>query len=327
MPSRRERKKMRRRGKSPSDDEDNSEPEKEEKDESRDRGPIKAFYEDNYKKLLIIPFAILLAGFIVIGIQIATTGEFIAKDVSLSGGLTVNVLTEQDIDTSQLETQLQSEFPEASVRVRSLTELGTQVGVIIEASDINQDDLSNFLSGKIDNFEQNHSVEQIGPALGESFFRQTMISIGVAFLFMSLVVFYYFRTLAPSAAVVLAAFSDIVVTVGVMNVLGIRLSTAGIAALLMLIGYSVDTDILLSTRILKRKQDSLMERMYSAISTGLTMNITTMVALTVALIISQSQTISQIMTILLIGLAIDVVNTWIQNAGILRWYAEREGIS
>ena len=69
---------------------------------------------------------------------------------------------------------------------------------------------------------------------------------------MGLVVFIYFRTLVPSLAVILAAFSDIVVTLAIFNLTGEKLSTAGVAAFLMLIGYSVDTDILLNTRVLKK---------------------------------------------------------------------------
>jgi len=103
-----------------------------------------------------------------------------------------------------------------------------------------------------------------------------------------------------------------------------KISSAGIAAFLMLIGYSVDTDILLSTRVLKKKEGSVMSRIYSAMRTGLTMNLTTMAAVSIALILSNSQTISQIMTIILIGLFVDIVMTWIQNVAILRLYLEKK---
>ena len=147
----------------------------------------------------------------------------------------------------------------------------------------------------------------------------------LAFIFMGFVVFLYFRTIIPSLAVILAAFSDIIVTLAIINLLGIKVSTAGIAAFLMLIGYSVDTDILLTTRMLKRKEGSLNERIMEAMKTGLTMTITTLTVVTLTLIFSQSNTIQQIMLILFIGLFVDIINTWIQNVGILRWYLEKHG--
>ena len=103
-----------------------------------------------------------------------------------------------------------------------------------------------------------------------------------------------------------------------------KISAAGIAALLMLIGYSVDTDILLSTRVLKRKEETEMERIYGSIKTGMMMLATAIVAALTALLVTKSEVIRQIMIILLVGLVIDAINTWIQNVGILRIYLERK---
>lgn len=133
----------------------------------------------------------------------------------------------------------------------------------------------------------------------------------------------YIKYSPPSAAVILAAFSNIVMTLAVVNLLGIQISTAGIAALLMLIGYSVDTDILLSTRVLKRTKGSIYERIISSLKTGMTMSLTSFAAATIGYFVSQSAVIKQIMLIILIGLLADIINTWLQNAGIIRWYAER----
>ena len=133
-----------------------------------------------------------------------------------------------------------------------------------------------------------------------------------------------FRTFIPSIAVIFSAFFDITMTLGVINLLNIKISTAGIAAFLMLIGYSVDTDILLSTRVLKRKEGTIMTRIYGAMKTGLTMSTTTLVAIGVALIFVGSEVVKQIMIILFIGLLVDLVMTWIQNVGVLRLYLEKK---
>tara|TARA_Y100000031_G_C7931710_1_gene253012 strand:- start:102 stop:425 length:324 start_codon:yes stop_codon:yes gene_type:complete len=102
-----------------------------------------------------------------------------------------------------------------------------------------------------------------------------------------------------------------------------KVSSAGITAVLMLIGYSVDSDIMLTTRLLKR-QGELNKNLSSAFKTGMTMTLTSIIALSVALFITQSFSIvlSQIFTILLIGLGFDILNTWTTNASILKWYME-----
>jgi len=289
---------------------------------------LKKIYDKQYKKLLIIPFLILLLAIVQIGIQQATTGDFLNKGVSLKGGITLTIPTET-ADVITLEKKLLEDFPQHDISVRSLNKAGSQVGVIIEA-DIdteNQQEVNSFLDDieySLNLKKGDYIIELIGSSLGKSFFREAFFALFLAFIFMGIVVFLYFRTFAPSAAVILAALSDIIVTLAIVNLIGIKLSTAGIAAFLMLIGYSVDTDILLSTKVLKRKEGTVMERIFGAMKTGLTMSVTTIIAVTVALIFTQSEVIKQIMTILLIGLLVDLINTWIQNVGILRLYIDRK---
>ena len=293
---------------------------------------MKKIYEGQYKKLLIIPFMLLLIAILLIGLKAAATGDFINRDVSLKGGVTVTIPTEQKIDILQLEDVISKKFPKNDVSTKSLSQFGTQVGVIIDV-DIGEEHREEQIGilieeiGKVLNLKlttKDYSVEIVGSSLGASFLREVVTALLIAFLLMAIVVFLYFRTLVPSGAVILAALSDILITLSIVNLLDIKLSTAGIAAFLMLIGYSVDTNILLSTRVLKRKEGTEMERIYGALKTGITMSLTTLIAMTAALIFTQSEIIKQIMIILLIGLLVDLINTWIQNVGILRLYLERK---
>lgn len=295
------------------------------------RSRIKQIYESHYKKLLLIPLIMLLLALLQIGYQIASTGDFVDKGITLKGGVSVFVSTEEGIDTAGLERELRAAMPQDDVSVRSLITTGRGSGFIVEANiDIADREKVDSLIGQIikasgmELSKDDYSVEGIGSSLGQSFFREALIAIIVAFTFMGIVVFIYFRTFIPSMAVILAAFSDMVVTLAVINLLGVKLSTAGIAAFLMLIGYSVDTDILLSTKVLRRRQGTLIERVYSAMRTGLTMNLSTMAAVAIAMAVSDSEVIRQIMLIIFIGLVADIINTWIQNAGILMWYTERK---
>jgi len=285
---------------------------------------LRYIYGKQYKKLLFITIGLLFLAIIQILVQYAATGEFVQKDISLKGGLSVTVPLNSKVDTNELQNQLSKEFPDAYINVRSLSKAGAQIGLIVDASDIDENDLVTALKNYIGDKGRDYSIEIMGSSLGKSFFRQTLVALLIAFLLMGIVVFITFRTVVPSSAVILSAFSDIVVTLAIVNLFGIKISTAGIAAFLMLIGYSVDTDILLSTRVLKRKEGTVFERILNSMKTGMTMTMTTMAAVIAALIISPSPVIKQIMTILLIGLCVDILNTWIQNAGILRLYMEKK---
>jgi len=132
----------------------------------------------------------------------------------------------------------------------------------------------------------------------------------------------FFKKNMPSFAVIISAFADIFMTLILIDILGVKMSTAGIIAFLMLIGYSVDTDILLTSRVLKRDEGSLNKRMFGAFKTGITMSLTSLVAVVLALIVvsSFSKTLTQIFTVLSIGLSFDIFNTWITNASLIKWY-------
>ena len=294
----------------------------------------KGIYYKYYKQLMIIPFAVLLMAFIIIGMQVSQHGDFINKGISLAGGTSITLTSDMTdlslISPSDLENILHSKLPDHDFIVRTHKQLSDLVSVELETDITDEDTLDVFKKVIVENVEGlkisdlDKNVKKSGSTLGANFFSQIMKALVIAFILMGIVVFLRFKVPTPSLAVILAAFSDIVVTLAIVDLIGFKLSIAGIAAFLMLIGYSVDTDILLSTRVLKNKEGTVYSRIISALKTGLTMNVTTLVAVGVALLLSQSQTITQIMTILFIGLLVDMMNTWIQNAGILRWYASRK---
>jgi len=290
---------------------------------------IKDIYRREYKRLLILPIGMLVLAIILIISQVVTTGDFLNKDVSLKGGVTITIPDIVNVDISGLRDSLANEFPN-DIDVRALREGGIQSGIIV-TSDIDGTDTENLdlfidsIQKKLGDQDLEYSVEVIGSSLGASFFKEVLIALIIAFILMGIVVLIYFRLLIPGLAVILATLSDIIVTLAIVNLIGIKISSAGIAAFLMLIGYSVDTNILLSTKVLKRRggRDAF-EAIINAMKTGFMMTLTTIAALTTALIFSQSEIIRQIMIILLIGLLVDVINTWIGNSAILRMYLERK---
>jgi len=281
----------------------------------------------NYKKLLIIPLIIFAISLFIIFQHNSSTGEFIGKDVTLKGGLTITIYS--SIDISDLEIQLESEFPQGDIIVRRLTEFGsdTQIGLLIEAAEVEEEELKVILENKL-NLEltkDNYSVEQVGSSLGNAFYKQMRTALILAFIFMAIVILITFRAWIPALTIVFCAFADMVFVVAVMDFFGMRLSTAGIAALLMLIGYSIDTDIVITTKALKRKEEgSIIDRMASGAKTGLTMTITTITALTVGYFVSQSYVLKEMFIIIILGLIFDMIMTYLFNTGVLIWWTRRK---
>lgn len=283
------------------------------------------FYEKNYKKLLLIPIILFIFSILTLSLIYTSTGQFIKKDVTLTGGISATISIE-NIDQTQLELELKEKFPNSDIIVRSLTDITTRKssGIIIDISGITNEEfqpvIESILNKKLT--ENNYSVQETGSALGESFFKEMILAIGFAFLLMAIVVLVTFRKLIPCLAIILSPILELTTTLAIISLLNVRLSTAGIVAFLLIIGYSIDTDILLTTRILKRKGNNT-KQTFSAMKTGLTMTITTIAASLVALILSNSPILKQMFLILTIALTIDIIATWLMNAPILTWYMKK----
>ena len=281
------------------------------------------WHDKHYKKLLLIPALLIVFSVVYLFVFTNDNGDIIEKDISLTGGTSITIY--DSIPINQITTDLSDKLSDLTTREIYDLKTGQQKAIIIETTedmDSAKKTLEEYLGYKLD--ADNSSIEFTGSILSESFYAQLLIAIAVAFLFMALVVFLLFKTAVPSIAVIISAFADILMTLVAFDMFGMKMSTAGIVAFLMLIGYSVDTDILLTTRMIKRSEGSLNKRIYEAMKTGMTMTLTSLFAFSVALFVVKSFSIvlTQIFSILVIGLAFDLLNTWITNVSILKWYVE-----
>ncbi len=283
------------------------------------------FHDKYYKFLLIIPILLFALGFVYMFSFYQKNGDYISRDISLTGGTSVTI--NQAIDINDLSNAISDKLD--NVNIREISDLVTkeQIAVIIETKSddkLTRSVLEEYLGYKLDG--ENSSFEFTGSTLSGSFYKQLMISILIAFCLMAIVVFIQFKSFIPSMAVIISAFADIFMTLVVVNMLGMSISTAGIVAFLMLIGYSVDTDILLTTKAIKREEGSLNRRIFDSFKTGITMTLTSLIAVLIALIIIGrfSSILSQIFTIMVIGLSFDIFNTWLTNVSIIKWYVSKK---
>jgi preprotein translocase subunit SecF len=264
----------------------------------------------------------LMFGFVYMGFFYSQNNDFIHKDISLTGGTSVTI-NSGTINAIDLKNAIFNKLENVNTREISDLISQKQIAVIVETTSDEEKTkqvLEDYLNYTLN--EKNSSFEFTGSTLSQNFYKQLLIAVLIAFFLMAIVVFIQFKTFIPSIAVITCAFADIFLTLIVVNLIGMKISSAGIVAFLMLIGYSVDTDILLTTRSLKREVGSLNKRMIESFKTGITMTLTSLVAVLAALLIvgSFSSVLSQIFTIMVIGLGFDILNTWLTNVSIIKWY-------
>ncbi len=261
---------------------------------------------------------------IILGGMYATTGSPIRLGFEFEGG---TIITLDTTDSYDLLRQTFADYPLIDVRdsgSRRMLKFGPM-------SDDKQDSLTKMVN--TDYEYASPEIKQAGALYGKSLQVQALQALAISFFLMAAIVFLIFRTFVPSVAAVLSAFSDIAIAAAFIAVAGIELSLGTVAALLMLIGYSVDSDILLTTRLLKRR-GNLDDKVTNAMTTGLTMTSTTLAAIIVMYLVAtysyliipslpQISIISNISIVLIFGLFADLMNTWMLNTGILKWHLQR----
>ena len=268
------------------------------------------------QQLVVIPLVLFVISLVVLASTMLATGMPVTPGIDFSGGTAVTLITSDSND--QLKATF-ADYPLSEISDMNngkFLKFGTM-------EDKNYQALSQLISEKYPDAK----IDQIGESFGKSLQSQAAIALLFSFIGMAIVIFLTFRTFVPSVAVVLSALADMVMTAAVMNIVGIPLSLGTTAALLMLIGYSVDSDILLTNRVLKR-QGKLNDKLMGAFHTGMIMTSTTFAAITALFLVSwfgSVQILMEISAVLLIGLVADILNTWLTNVGILKWYILKGG--
>lgn len=278
----------------------------------------------NDRQLAAIPLGVFVISLLILAITFAGSGSPVKLGMDFEGGTMISMETQ--------ETVLSIEQKYADYPINDVRQAGSRI--IMQFGPMDNELQQQLVSDVIDTYE-NVEINQVGPVYGASLQKQAFKAVIASFIGMAIVVFLIFKTLVPSVAVVLSALSDIAIAAAFMNIAGIELSLATVAALLMLIGYSVDSDILLTTRVLKRR-GTPQENISNAMHTGVTMTTTTLAALVAMYFVStfsyllsptfsQITLLSNISIVLIFGLLADMMNTWMLNTSILRWHVTNVG--
>jgi preprotein translocase subunit SecF len=269
------------------------------------------------RQLAAIPLVVLVLALGVLGGWYLTTGAPVTPGIDFTGG------TEIQVQTSAPQAEIES-----TLGAESVAPIGSAANTyIVTFQSTNTEAITERTQQAGYEIQ---SIQSVSASFGSDTQRLAVIGVLVAFAGMSVLAFLLFRTFVPSIAIVVSAFSDIVVPLALMNLFGIELSLGTVAALLMLIGYSVDSDILLNNHVLRRS-GGFYESAYRAMRTGVTMTITSITAMAVMAIVASRYVfniplMSEIGIVLVFGLVVDLMNTYLLNMSLLRWY-KYEGIA
>ena len=193
------------------------------------------------------PFAILSAILTILGlVAILTKGLNLGLD--FTGGVSATVVYEQPVQQAQVQSALASHKINDSV----VQYLGSNKEILVRLPPQKQiEGLSNSLDAALDLPNNNATIKNIdvvGSQVGNEIYISSLGATALALLCMFIYVMVRFQAKLALGAV-LALFHDSIITVGIFALFGWPFDLTVLAAVLSLIGYSINDTIVVFDRI------------------------------------------------------------------------------
>lgn len=191
----------------------------------------------------------MISALIVITGVIFTLTRGVEFGIDFTGGTEIEIDMEQYIETEEIREILDSYDPDASINHIG----GDQHNIVIRTSeDLNSEErreLFDDLQERYDlSSEQPLRVEQFGPSIGQEIQQKALLSILISAIGMLIYITFRFE-LSYGIASLTALMHDILIVLSVYAILNIPINNPFIAAVLTILGYSINDSIVVFDRV------------------------------------------------------------------------------
>lgn len=253
-----------------------------------------------------------------------STGNPVPLSMEFAGGSFVriqNIGSLTQTQASAFQNKFQDDFTAPNPNIHLIDdgiEIETSEDLLETGGDQTPEDMIRTILSEIgvDSASQ-INIESMGSIITRLYKSQARNAAIAAIVIMAIVLFISLRDLTTVGNILIVIGLDFLGILGGMVVLDIPLSLASMAGVLLIFGYAVNTNILLSTNILKKKGDSPRIRAGKAMSTGIKMSSTSATAILALNLLTSAPELYQLSAVLIIGILVDMINTWFLNSGLI----------
>ena len=187
--------------------------------------------------------------------------------IDFKGGTQVSIQLNDEISKADVDTIVKGYAADASTTISNNNEYE------IKSTDLDSDKLSSIMNELKDKYSLEDtallSQEEIGASVGKELTRNSLLALFAAGVVMLIYVAIRFEFTFGVAALV-ATLHDILITIGVYAIFGIPVNTPFIAAMLTIVGYSMNDTIVIFDRIRENTKKMRRANTYEIADTSLT---------------------------------------------------------
>ena len=170
--------------------------------------------------------------------------------IDFKGGTLIELRTDSSTESSSIRESLNS-MDLGDVNVKNFGKVGDYL-IKVEQKNTNNNNLIPKIKKKLSeslNAEVNfRRVETVGPKVSSELLRSSIIAISLALAAMLFYIWVRFEW-QFSVGSIIALFHDVVITLGIFSVLSLEINLSIIAAVLTIVGYSMNDTVVIYDRI------------------------------------------------------------------------------
>ena len=210
----------------------------------------------NFNFLKYKKFFILVSVFFVFFSFILIFIKGLNLGVDFKGGTTIEIRLEKKMDIEKIRNSLSK----SKINNFSVKEFGTANDLLIYTDNsISPNDIKNILEKDLKEKITIRKIETVGPKVGSELIKSAIYSVLLCLIAIFLYLWFRFEWQFSLGGIV-ALFHDLIITVGVFALLGLQFDLSIIAALLTILGYSINDTVIIYDRIRENlKKDSSSE--------------------------------------------------------------------
>ncbi len=195
-------------------------------------------------------FALTIIGVIATFVSLALNG--LNFGIDFAGGVVMEIRTEQTADVSKMRTLLETEETK-NASLQSVGAEGRNVMIRLKPEgDKKQNEVAQAVRSVLDSGYgapiEYLRVDYVGPQVGGELVRGSFIALFAAMGAMALYLWFRFEW-QYGVGGILALLHDAILTVGFYSVTGIEFNLTSVAAVLTVIGYSINDSVVIYDRV------------------------------------------------------------------------------
>jgi SecD/SecF fusion protein len=203
--------------------------------------------------------AVILAGFVMMGVNKAQTGKTLNFGLDFIGGTSTTMTLNEDMSVEEIDAQIvpyiEKITGDGNVQT---TKVAGSNDIIIKTRSLNKDEREEFANVMAENFgvdENSITAETISATVGAEMQRDAILSVVVSAFFMLLYIWFRFKDIRFGASSVAALLHDVLVVLAFYAFARISVGNTFIACMLTIVGYSINATIVIFDRIRENMHD------------------------------------------------------------------------